>query len=59
RAHNSAWFKEKMLLEHVPEAGFALNDEQLAFLAYSGEKVVLGTDAYTLTNNALGCKRIR
>ncbi|GKC62829.1 hypothetical protein Tco_1095427 [Tanacetum coccineum] len=44
--------KEKMLLAHVPEAGFALNDEQLAFLADSGEKVDLGIDDYTLTNNA-------
>ncbi|GKE16589.1 hypothetical protein Tco_1424166 [Tanacetum coccineum] len=40
--------KEKMLLAQVQEAGIALNEEQLAFLKDSGERIDLGTDSYTL-----------
>ncbi|GJX78328.1 reverse transcriptase domain-containing protein [Tanacetum coccineum] len=47
RAQNSTWFKEKMLLAQIQEAWVALSEEQLAFLADSGERVDSGTDAYT------------
>ncbi|GKG06791.1 hypothetical protein Tco_0329760, partial [Tanacetum coccineum] len=53
RAQNSEWFKEKMLLAQVQEAGVALSEEQLAFLADTRERVDSGTDAYTLTTNSI------
>nr|GEU89760.1 hypothetical protein [Tanacetum cinerariifolium] len=53
RAQNSAWFMEKMLLSQVQETWIALNEEQLSFLADTGERVDSGIDAYTLTTNAI------
>ncbi|GKB99108.1 integrase, catalytic region, zinc finger, CCHC-type containing protein, partial [Tanacetum coccineum] len=53
RAQNLAWFTKKMLLVQVQEAGIALSEEQLAFLADTREKVDSSFDAYTLTTNAI------
>ncbi|GJT99691.1 hypothetical protein Tco_1110030 [Tanacetum coccineum] len=44
KVHNSAWFKEKMLLAQVQNAGIALSKEQLAILADTGEKLILAQD---------------
>ncbi|GKC69544.1 hypothetical protein Tco_1115427, partial [Tanacetum coccineum] len=53
KAHNSAWFKEKMLLAQVQEARIIFDEEQLALLANTRNRVDSGTDAYTLTTNAI------
>ncbi|GKD77236.1 hypothetical protein Tco_1339857 [Tanacetum coccineum] len=50
---NSAWFKEKMLLAQVQEAGIALSKEQLAILADIGDRVDSLLGAYSLTTNPI------
>nr|GEU79650.1 hypothetical protein [Tanacetum cinerariifolium] len=45
RAKNSEWFNEKMQLAQAQEAGVVLDEEHVAFLAYKGERVDLGTTA--------------
>ncbi|GJX09364.1 hypothetical protein Tco_0199223 [Tanacetum coccineum] len=49
----SEWFKEKMLLVQAQEARVALDEEQLAFLANTGEKFDSGTNACALTTTAI------
>ncbi|GKB10141.1 hypothetical protein Tco_0844064 [Tanacetum coccineum] len=46
-------FKEKLLVAQAQEAGVALNEEQLAFLADTREKVDSGTDVRVLTTTAI------
>nr|GFC96745.1 hypothetical protein [Tanacetum cinerariifolium] len=53
RAQNSKWFEEKMLLAQAQEARVILDEEQLAFLAYTGERVNSGSDAQALTTAAI------
>nr|GEU39185.1 G patch domain-containing protein TGH [Tanacetum cinerariifolium] len=45
--------KEKMLLEQAQEVRFALEEEQLAFLVDTKERVDSGTDDRTLTTTAI------
>ncbi|GJU23056.1 reverse transcriptase domain-containing protein [Tanacetum coccineum] len=49
RTYNSEWFKEKMLLAQDQEARVTLDEEQLAFLANTRERVDSGTYARALT----------
>ncbi|GKB77141.1 hypothetical protein Tco_0944036 [Tanacetum coccineum] len=53
KAHNSEWFKEKMLLAQAQESGVALDEEQLAFLADTRERVDSGTNAHALTTTSI------
>ncbi|GJX59294.1 hypothetical protein Tco_0290684 [Tanacetum coccineum] len=50
---NSEWLKEKMLLAQAQEAKVVLDEEQLAFLADTGERVDSGIDARALTTTAI------
>ncbi|GJR86762.1 hypothetical protein Tco_0210773 [Tanacetum coccineum] len=50
---NSAWFKEKMLLAQVQEAGIALSKEQLAILVDTGDRVDSLPYAHSLTTNPI------
>ncbi|GJX17914.1 hypothetical protein Tco_0218746 [Tanacetum coccineum] len=53
RAHNSKWFKEKMLLAQAQEVGVTLDEEQLALLANTGERVDSGPYAQALTTTSI------
>ncbi|GJS45562.1 hypothetical protein Tco_0595683 [Tanacetum coccineum] len=53
KVQNSAWFKEKMLLAQVQEAGIALSKEQLVILADTGDRVDSLLGAYSLTTNPI------
>ncbi|GKB09893.1 hypothetical protein Tco_0843816 [Tanacetum coccineum] len=53
REHNSEWFKEKMLLAQAQEVGVALDEEQLAFLADTRERVDSDPNAQALTTTTI------
>ncbi|GKC94971.1 hypothetical protein Tco_1160413 [Tanacetum coccineum] len=53
RKHNSKWFKEKLLLAQAQEAGVILDEEKLAFLADTRERVDSGPDVQALTTTAI------
>ncbi|GJR50367.1 reverse transcriptase domain-containing protein [Tanacetum coccineum] len=53
RPKNSEWFKEKMLLAQALEAGVILDEEQLAFLAYTRDIVDSGLESQTLPTTAI------
>ncbi|GJY22930.1 hypothetical protein Tco_0396588 [Tanacetum coccineum] len=52
-AQNSEWFMEKMMLAQAQEARITLDEEQLAFLADTEERVDSGPDAQALTTTAI------
>ncbi|GKB94591.1 retrovirus-related pol polyprotein from transposon TNT 1-94 [Tanacetum coccineum] len=53
RVQNSEWFKEKIQLAQAQEAGVALDEEHIAFLANKGERVDSGTTAQKLKTNVI------
>ncbi|GKB70973.1 hypothetical protein Tco_0932385 [Tanacetum coccineum] len=52
-AQNLEWFKEKMLLAEFQEAGVILDEEELAFLADTWERVDLGAYVQALTTTTI------
>ncbi|GJU93326.1 retrovirus-related pol polyprotein from transposon TNT 1-94 [Tanacetum coccineum] len=53
RAKNSEWVKDKMLLAQAEEAGVALDEERLAFLADTWERADSCTNVRALTTTAI------
>ncbi|GJZ06012.1 hypothetical protein Tco_0539805 [Tanacetum coccineum] len=53
KVQNFTWFKEKMLLAQVQEAGIALSKEHLAILADIGDRVDSLLGAYLLKTNPI------
>ncbi|GJV21670.1 hypothetical protein Tco_1370690 [Tanacetum coccineum] len=53
KPRNLTWFKEKMLLAEALESGVALDEEQMAFLAYNGDTVTTSQESQEIPNPAI------